>query len=119
MSQSSASTDLLLNVEALKGHASKTAYMGAYIAVVSIVIATLLVAYMASGEVSIDSIVKAQQSNFGLWVLNALPFVFMIWGQYSSSIIAYHAGAMVLEQTSELRSKNSKFRKAGCLFFYP
>lgn len=111
MPQSSASTDLLLNVEALKGQASKTAYMGAYIAIASIVIATLLVAYMASGVISVDSIVTAQKSNFGLWVLNVLPFIFMIWGQYSSSIIAYHAGAMVLEQTSELRSKAISLEK--------
>jgi diguanylate cyclase (GGDEF)-like protein len=105
MAQSSGSTDLLFNVDVLKGQASKTAYMGAYIAIASIVIATLIVCYMAEGGISIDGVIAAQKSNFGLWVLDALPFIFMMWGQYSSSIIAYHAGAMVLEQTSELRSK--------------
>ncbi|MGR9073441.1 MAG: hypothetical protein ACU833_10295 [Gammaproteobacteria bacterium] len=34
-----------------------------------------------------------------------LPFVFGFWGLYSSSIIAYEAGVMVLDQARELREK--------------
>ncbi len=105
MNQSSEGYQLLLNVNALKGQASKTAYQGVFIAIISIIIATLLVSYYSFGEVSLSGIVKAQQENISLWILDALPFVFGFWGQYSSSIIAYQAGAMILDQTNDLRNK--------------
>lgn len=111
MAQSSGNTDLLFNVTALKGQASKTAYLGTAIAIASIIIATLVVCVYNTGSISISGIMQAQQSNFGLWVLDVLPFVFMVWGQYSSSIIAYHASAMVLEQTTELRSQAASLEK--------
>ena len=59
MARSSASTDLLFNVNTLKGQASKTAYMGAYIAIASIVIATLIVCFMAEGEISVYGVIDA------------------------------------------------------------
>ena len=34
-----------------------------------------------------------------------MPFVFAFWGQYTNSIIAYEAGAMIFDQTQSLRSK--------------
>lgn len=42
-----------------------------------------------------------------LWVLDAMPFIFAFWGQYVSSIIAYEAGAMVIDQTQELRQQTA------------
>ncbi|PHS68734.1 MAG: GGDEF-domain containing protein [Methylophaga sp.] len=111
MDQASGSTQLLLNVSALKGQASKTAYLGAIIAVTSIIVATLSVCYFASGSISLEGIVAAQKTNFGLWILDALPFIFTFWGQYAGSIIAYQAGAMILDQTNELRSKTATLEK--------
>ena len=111
MSQTLENSQLLLNVSALKGQASKTAYKGVIIAIASIIIATLLVNFYIAGEISITGIIKAQQENVGLWILNALPFIFGFWGQYSSSIIANQAAAMVLDQTQELRSKTATLEK--------
>lgn len=42
-----------------------------------------------------------------LWFLDAMPFIFAFWGQYVSSLISHEAGAMVIDQTSELRKHSS------------
>jgi len=105
------SAQLRLNVSILKDQASKTAYQGVFIAIASIIIATLMVSYYNTGEVSSAGIIQAQQENVGLWILDALPFIFGFWGQYSSSVIARQAGVMVLDQTHDLRSKTATLEK--------
>ena len=70
------------NVRILKSEASKTAYQGVGIAVAAVLIATALVSYVNSGTVSLDSLWAAQKQNVALWMLNCMPFVFGIWGQY-------------------------------------
>jgi len=93
------------NVRILKAEVTKTAYQGVLIAVATIIIATLLVSFFSVGELSLDGIVSAQKNNIALWFLDCTPFVFGFWGQYTSTMIAYKAGAMVFDQTQELRSK--------------
>lgn len=99
------------NVRILKGEASKAAYQGVLIAVAAIIIATFLVSLFSTGELSLSGIVAAQTNNAALWVLDCIPFVFSFWGQYSSSMIAYQAGAMIFDQTQELRSKADNLQK--------
>jgi len=111
MSQTLESTQLLLNVNALKGQASKAAYQGVFIAIASIIVASSIISFYTTGEISLAGIMQAQQENIGLWVLDALPFIFGFWGQYSSSIIANHAGAMILNQTFVLRTKTATLEK--------
>ncbi len=111
MSQSLENSELLLNINALKGQASKTAYQGVFIAIASIIIATLTVCYYTTGVISLEGIVQAQKNNFSLWILNTLPFIFAFWGQYSSSVIAYQAGTMIHDQTLELRNKTATLEK--------
>ena len=100
-----ASSLLSDNVRVLKASVSRTAYQGVAIAVASIIVATCMVSVYLVGEISFAGIVQAQKTNLALWILNCVPFVFAFWGQYSSSIIAYEAGAMIYDQTQELRSK--------------
>jgi len=42
-----------------------------------------------------------------LWFLDATPFIFAIWGQYMGTMMAYEAGAMLVDQTQELREQTS------------
>jgi diguanylate cyclase len=93
------------NVRILKSEASKTAYQGVLIAVTAIIIATIMVSFFSTGGLSLEGIVAAQKNNMALWVLDCIPFVFSFWGQYSSSMMAYQAGAMIFDQTQELRNK--------------
>jgi diguanylate cyclase (GGDEF)-like protein len=106
-----ASSLLSDNVQVLKASVSKTAYQGVAIAVASIIVATFMVSVYLVGEVSFAGIMQAQKTNLALWILNCVPFVFAFWGQYSSSIIAYEAGAMIYDQTQELRSKADDMAK--------
>lgn len=99
------------NVKVLKSEVSKTAFQGVVVAVVSIIIATLAVCYYHNGTISLDGIVYAQKTSFTLWVLDIIPFIFGFWGQYSSSIIAYQASAMIFDQTQELRNKAESLEK--------
>jgi diguanylate cyclase (GGDEF)-like protein len=99
------------NVRILKSEVSKSAYQGVLIAVATIIIATLLVSYFSAGEISLDGIVAAQKNNMALWILDSTPFIFGFWGQYTNTMIAYKAGAMIFDQTQELRSRADNLEK--------
>ncbi|QPK63865.1 EAL domain-containing protein [Methylomonas sp. LL1] len=99
------------NVRVLKSQVSKTAYQGVAIAIGSIVIATLVVGYYQTGGISLEAIAKAHSENYALWMLDSIPFVFGFWGQYSSSVMAYQAGAMIFDQTQELRFRAESMEK--------
>jgi diguanylate cyclase (GGDEF)-like protein len=107
-----ATQDLLgTNVRILKSHVTKLAYQGVVVAICSIMFATLLVSFYRHGAVSLDGVIEAHTKNYALWILDAMPFVFALWGQYSSSLIAYEAGAMIFDQTQELRNKAEYLEK--------
>ncbi len=104
----SASSQILTgNVSLLKAKASIPAIYGVVIASAAIVIATLLSSYFHYGEISAFNILQAQKNNMALWLLNAMPFIFAFWGQYISSLMAHEAGALVMNQTEELRNRTS------------
>ena len=104
----SASSQILTgNVSLLKTKASIPAIYGVVIASAAIVIATLLSSYFHYGEISAFNILQAQKNNMALWLLNVMPFIFAFWGQYISSLMAHEAGALVMNQTEELRSRTS------------
>ena len=84
MVMSVASNLLSDNVRILKDEVSRTAYQGVAIAIISIVIATLLVCFYHTGGISIEGIIQAQKNSFALWVLDTIPFIFGFWGQYLS-----------------------------------
>ncbi|MDA1106787.1 MAG: bifunctional diguanylate cyclase/phosphodiesterase [Proteobacteria bacterium] len=92
------------NVLVLKSKASRHAIYGMVIAACAIVLATMLVSTYHYGGLSFESLLQAQQENAALWLLDLMPFVFAFWGQYVSSMMAFEAGAMVVDQTSELRA---------------
>ena len=97
--------NLSSNARLLKAKASKHAIYGVIIALLAIVFGTVGVAFVQSSTITVDTLVAAQANNMALWVLNAMPFVFAFWGQYVSSLIAFEASAMVVDQTSDLRAQ--------------
>jgi len=98
---------LTSNVRLLKAKASRHAIYGVLIASAAIVVATLLASYFHYGAISAYNIIQAQKNNVALWLLDAMPFFFAFWGQYTSSILAYEAGALVVDQTQELRARTT------------
>jgi diguanylate cyclase len=111
MALTSASNLLSNNVKILKSEATKTAYQGVLIAISSIIIATCLVSLYVNNSISLESLWIAQKNNIALWILDGIPFVFGMWGQYSSSVMAYQAGALIFDQTQELRSRTLDLEK--------
>jgi diguanylate cyclase (GGDEF)-like protein len=99
-------TDTLTsNARLLKSKVSRSAIYGTLVAVTAIALATILAARVQYGEFTLDFMLRAQQENPTLWLLDLMPFVFAFWGQYVSSMMAYEAGAMLVDQTSELRAQ--------------
>jgi len=99
------------NVRILKSEVTKAAYQGVAIAIVSVIIATLLVCLYQNNSITAEGIISAQKNNFALWIMDCIPFVFALWGQYSGSIIAYQASAIIFDQTQELRNKAEDLEK--------
>ncbi|TKB07033.1 bifunctional diguanylate cyclase/phosphodiesterase [Desulforhopalus sp. IMCC35007] len=92
------------NASLLKQKASRHSVVGAGIAMIAIVIATIMSGYFITGEVSLAAIITAQKNNVVLWVLDSMPFIFAFWGQYVSSIMSFEASSMILDQTNDLRA---------------
>jgi len=101
------SSNLSTTVALLKSRANKFSIYGAMIATVTIILATLFSSHQQYQQISFDTLLLVQKNNIVLWLLDAMPFVFAIWGQYAGSLMAYEAGAMVLDQTNQLRLETS------------
>jgi diguanylate cyclase (GGDEF)-like protein len=99
------------NIRILRERASKSSQQGVLIAVIAVILATLAVTYLNDRSISLDGLIKAQQTNFALWVLNLMPFVFGYIAQYSSLVMAREANTMVREQTQELRERANHLEK--------
>lgn len=99
------------NAKTLKSDVSRYAVYGVLIAFVAIVVATLVLSYIETGAVSLNGIIAVHKTNVALWVLNLMPFIFALWGQYVGSMIAYEASALVIDQTNELRAQTTALRK--------
>ena len=91
------------NVQVLNSQVSRSAYQGLGIALVTVIAATLLVAYYQAGSISIESVANAQANSGVLWLIDSVPFFFALWGQYASAAIVVQASAMVYDQTQEIR----------------
>lgn len=91
-------------VRALRGRVSRYAYYGLAIATVAVLLATMAAVVLAGDDMTIGNMYAAQVSNPTLLALDAMPFVFALWGQYVHVVLSHEAGAMVLDQTESLRT---------------
>ncbi len=89
----------------MRSRVTKYAIIAVIIAVVAVIIATLANAYMIYGGISLETVMRAQRENVTLWIIDAMPFIFAMWGQYSSAMIAYETGIMVFDETKTLRDQ--------------
>ncbi|WP_045225642.1 putative bifunctional diguanylate cyclase/phosphodiesterase [Methyloterricola oryzae] len=99
------------NLDLLRSKARKEAVQGVFIAAAAIMLATLMVCFFEQREITLSGLIQAQRTNLALWILNAMAFVFPLWGQYASRMIVYEAGAMVRHQTEELRVRNDQLER--------
>lgn len=101
------SQTLKTNVKIMNSRVTKHAIYGVLIAVVAIVLATLVSCYIQYAAITLKFLIEIQKNTPTLWFLNAMPFIFAFWGQYVSSIMAYEASTMVIDQTSDLRKQTA------------
>jgi diguanylate cyclase (GGDEF)-like protein len=90
---------------ALRSTVTRQANWGILLAILAVMASTLFVAYMSAGELTIRAIGEAQRENYALWVLDLMPLTFGLWGQYVGSLLSFEAGALVVDQTSKLRTQ--------------
>jgi len=89
----------------LKSTVSRQANIGILVALLTVIVTTLFVAFFNTGEISVVAFGDAQRTNIALWVLDLMPVIFGLWGQYVGSLLAFEAGALVVDQTSQLRNQ--------------
>lgn len=83
--------------------ASKYAIYGVFIASAALIVATLLVGWINERTISVAAIAEAQRDNIALWCMDAMPFLFALWGQYASSRMAREAGDIISARTRVFR----------------
>lgn len=107
----SSSEMMIRNIEVLKQRVNQYGIYGLIIALATIAIASSLVSYQMTGKINLDSFIAAQDSNIALRFLDFLPFVFAFWGQYVGTIMASQASTIIVEQTNELRTETTEWKR--------
>ena len=98
---------LAFNAKILKSKINRHAIAGVIISVVAIMVATVLSSMMMYDKVDLTSLFNTQKSNPILWILDIMPFVFAFWGQFVGMKMAYEMGALIVDQTEDLRVQAS------------
>ncbi|RUM39085.1 MAG: GGDEF-domain containing protein [Desulfobulbus sp.] len=99
------------NIHLLKSSVNRHALFGLTISLVAVIVATLVNCYLVTGSLSLPGIYSVQKDLPILWLLDALPFIFLLWGQYVGSILAYEANTLINDQTDELRNQTASLEK--------
>jgi len=99
-------TNLLGSSIILKSYVNKYAFIGLGIALTSILIASLFVAYQLTGSITLEGFVKAQMTNPAIWVLDLTPFLFAYWGQSFCYGLVDKAESILTLKTNEFLSKS-------------
>jgi diguanylate cyclase (GGDEF)-like protein len=92
----------------LRGKTNSYAWAGLGIAVAALLIAMLLSCYAQFGSLSLENLLAVQKINPALWLLDAMPLLFLAWGQHIGTVMSFHAGAMLLDETRALREQTSQ-----------
>lgn len=92
----------------LRAKANRHAWTGLWIALAALCLAMALSSVLQFDALTIDTLQAIQQNNPAIWLLDAMPFLFLAWGQYIGTVISFQAGAIIADETRELREKNSK-----------
>lgn len=98
------------NTELLKSTVNRQGMYGLVIALLTITIASLLVSYQVTGEISLNSFIYVHEHNLAVRILEFLPFIFTYWGQKAGYNIASRAGEIIVDETDELRAETTSWK---------
>jgi diguanylate cyclase (GGDEF)-like protein len=99
------------NVDVLKSTVNQYGLYGLAISLGTILIATIIVSFQMTGQVTLNNLILAQKTNFALRILDLLPFMFAFWGQYTTTVMAHHASAIIMDETDELREETTEWKR--------
>lgn len=89
----------------LRERATTYALAGTAIAVIAVILGTLLVCVQVYDGITLDNIQRAHRENVAIWALDAMPFLFGLWGQYANLRMAREAGSLMQSGTEQLRQE--------------
>ena len=92
----------------LRARANRHAWTGLSIALAALCVAMAFSSYMQFGTLSLETLQAIQLNNPAIWLLDVMPFLFLAWGQHIGTVMSYQAGAMLADETRELREQNTK-----------
>ena len=99
------------NLHVLKSSVNRHALFGLSISIFAVVVATLANCYFSTGSLSLNGIYAVQKELPVLWLLDALPFIFLFWGQHVGSVLAYEANTLINDQTDDLKNQTASLEK--------
>lgn len=92
----------------LRARANRHAWTGLGIALAALCLALAFSSYLQYETISFETLQAIQQNNPAIWLLELMPFLFLAWGQHIGTVMSYQAGAMLADETRELREQNNK-----------
>ena len=110
MKMNSSGNDSQQNIEILKTGVNQYSILALSISLFLVVMTTVVVCYQDTGTVTLAGMAHAQSINFALRILDLMPFVFAVWGQYTGFLIARKAGALIVRETDKLRAETSEWK---------
>jgi diguanylate cyclase (GGDEF)-like protein len=98
------------NIEILKSGINQYSIYALSAALIIVLLSTIVVSYQMTGTVSLEGMARAQAGNFALRILDLMPFVFAVWGQYTGYLMAREANAIIVRETDDLRAETSEWK---------
>lgn len=94
----------------LQSSVCSSSLYGLAIGIGALIIATLIIGYQYTGNLSLEAVARAHESNIGLRFLYLMPFVLAFWGQHSGKVVADRAGDLLQKQGNEMRLETSNWK---------
>lgn len=97
----------------LRQRASRYAWYGTGIAIAAVMLATALVCVHVYDGLTLDNAFLAHRENVAIWILDSLPFLYAMWGQYASREMAQTARSEVQRRTNALRTEMERLEETA------
>lgn len=88
---------------AFRSRVSRYAYYGLAVALAAVLLATVCAVALAGEPLTLANLYDAQSGNPALLVMDAMPFVFALWGQYVHVLLSHEAGDTLSDDQAESR----------------
>jgi diguanylate cyclase (GGDEF)-like protein len=92
----------------LRRRANRHAWIGVAIALTVDLVATLLSCHQAPDCIGTGSWLRLHGDSPALLLIDVMPLIFFLWGQYAGSVLSLHAGALVVDEVNDLRDQKAR-----------